>query len=202
MRHNILSSPSLIILALSLIILALLLGSTTAAGQKVYKCKSPDGNSIYQQVQCPDVDGEAVKIYAGPSEATIAAAQERLHAESIAQQREQWQAAGQSTDPVYRVQQATPNQRSHIPSADPRALNPSRYDPNIGFDSSSGYTSIRKRSRNDNTTATRVGPGYTEPSRVQDQHGNNYNRPPGSDFVIDEKTGRQCLAVGGTIRCD
>lgn len=52
------------------------------------------------------------------------------------------------------------------------------------------------------------GPRYVPPPPpppprvVYDQHGNRYQGPAGSHFVTDPKTGKQCLAVGNTIRCD
>lgn len=188
-------------------IIVLLITSTQATAQKVYKCKGPGGSTVYQQVQCAHEDGEVVKIHAQPSQATIAEAQAKLHAWEEAEVQRSYEQAMQDAYPVVeRYEPAPAAQHSRpppapAPSAPP--LNASRFDPErVGFSGSRGYESLRHRSSNANTTAIRTGPGYTEPSRVQDQYGNGYIRPPGSAVVIDEKTGRPCLAVGGTIRCD
>ena len=45
--------------------------------------------------------------------------------------------------------------------------------------------------------ATQVGPRV-----VTDQYGNRYEGAPGSHFVTDPRTGKQCLAVGNTINCN
>lgn len=185
--------------------IALLIASTQVAAQKVYKCKGPNGVTVYQQVQCADADGERVKIQAQPSQATIAEAQARLHAQNAAEAQRRYEQVMRASAPVVEYYEPAPVAHQPPPSsvnAQP-ALNPSSFDPQrVGFSSSRGYGPLRHRSPNSNTNMTRTGPGYTEPSRVQDQYGNGYMRPPGSDFVIDQKTGRQCLAVGGTIRCD
>jgi len=119
-------------------------------------------------------------------------------------QRQYEQAMQAAYAPVQHYEPApTPKHTQVAPAPASQPLNPSRFDPDrVGFSSSRGYEPLRHRSSNANTTALRTGPGYTEPTRVQDQYGNGYIRPPGSHFVTDEKTGRQCLAVGGTIRCD
>ncbi len=186
-------------------LITLLITSTQVAAQKIYKCKGQDGRTVYQQVQCANEDGEIVKIHAQPSQATIAEAQARLHAREEAEAQRQYEQAMQAAyAPVQHYEPApTPKHTQVAPAPASQPLNPSRFDPDrVGFSSSRGYEPLRHRSSNANTTALRTGPGYTEPTRVQDQYGNGYIRPPGSHFVTDEKTGRQCLAVGGTIRCD
>lgn len=187
------------------IAIALLMANTQVAAQKVYKCKGPNGVTVYQQVQCADADGERVKIHAQPSQATVAEAQARLNAQSAAEARRQYEQSMRASAPVVEYYEPAPVTHQPPPSmvSTQPALNPSSFDPQrVGFSSSRGYEPLRHRSPNANTNLTRTGPGYTEPSRVQDQYGNSYMRPPGSHFVIDQKTGRQCLAVGGTIRCD
>lgn len=186
-------------------LIALLITSTQVTAQKIYKCKGPDGSTVYQQVQCANEDGESVKIHAQPSQATIAEARARLRALEEAEAQRKYEQAMQSAyPPVQHYEpEPTPNHTQVAPAPASQPLNPSRFDPDtVGFSSSRGYEPLRHRSSNANTTAIRTGPGYTEPSRVQDQYGNGYIRPPGSAVVIDEKTGRPCLAVGGTIRCD
>ncbi len=44
-------------------LIALLITSTPVTAQKIYKCKGPDGSTVYQQVQCAHEDGEVVKIH-------------------------------------------------------------------------------------------------------------------------------------------
>lgn len=185
--------------------IALLIVSAPVAAQKVYKCTASDGSSIYQQIPCEDQDGELIKPPPQPSQATIAEAQARLRAQNAAEARREYEQSIRAASQVvefYEPAPAVPQPQPSTVSTQP-AVNPSRFDPQkVGFSSSRGYEPLRHRSPNTSTNMTRIGPGYTEPSRVQDQYGNGYIRPPGSHFVTDEKTGRQCLAVGGTIRCD
>lgn len=197
-----------------MLVVVLLLASTQATAQKVYKCKDADGSTIYQQVQCSDQDGEVVKLQSQPSQARIAEAQARFYAQEEQRMYEQSMQAATQVIEYYEPAPTAKRSRRQSSQAAPsftspsslssEAVNPSRFDPErVGFSRTRGYEPLRHRSSpNPNTTATRVGPGYTEPTRVQDQHGNGYIRPPGSHFVTDEKTGRQCLAVGGTIRCN
>jgi len=190
---------------MALAAIALLFASTQAVGQKIYKCKGSDGSTIYQQIQCLDQDGEVVKVRAQPSQATIAEAQARLHAQEEAEARSRYEQtmlrartpAGEHLQPAPAVSHHQPP-----PAATPRPSNPSRYDPeNVGFSSSRGYEPLRYRSSTTTTTAPRTGPGYTEPKRIRDQYGNFYSQPPGSSFARDEKTGKQCFVNGAFIQC-
>lgn len=182
--------------------IALLIVSTQVTAQKVYKCKASDGSTLYQQVQCADEDGELVKLPAQPSQATIEEAQARVRAENAIRDYERSMRAASQAVQYYEPAPVARRSRSRQSTVGAQpAVNPSRFDPErVGFSSTRGYESLRHRSPN--TSATRTGPGYTEPSRVQDQYGNGYIRPPGSNFVTEERTGRQCVAVGGTIRCE
>lgn len=189
----------------TMVAVSLLLASTQVMAQKVYRCKGPNGVTVYQQVQCADADGELVKIHAQPSQATIAEAQARLNAQNAAEAHRQYEQSIPVASQVMEHYEPAPVAHQPHPSkaTTQPALNASRFVPErVGFSSSNGYEPLRRRSPNAKTTAIRTGPGYTEPSRVQDQYGNSYIRPPGSAVVIDQKTGKPCLAVGGTIRCD
>lgn len=60
-------------------LLVTVLGFGQEAGAAVYKCKTPEGEVIYQQVPCAsDQDEAQVRILQGPSQAQIAEAQARL----------------------------------------------------------------------------------------------------------------------------
>lgn len=191
--------------------------ATGIAQAEVYKCKTADGMTVYQQIACnanENETGDKVKAWPQPSQADVAAAQYRLQEQEDAKARAEYEQAllnsaraesqtyqtnPASGQPAYAVAISSgPCPPSQVP------LNASRADPTRGWSSSKGYVPLRcgGGNRQATTSAAPMGPGYTEPKRIQDQHGNWYNQPPGSSFATDERTGKQCFVYGNFVRCD
>ena len=191
--------------------------ATGIAQAAAYKCEMPDGRTVYQQIACnanENETGDKVKIWAQPSQADIAAAQYRLQEQEDAKARAEYEQAllnsAHAESQTYQRAPATGQSAYAVPSSSGPCppgqvpLNASRADSTRGWSSSIGYVPLRcgGANRQATTSATRTGPGYTEPKRIQDQYGNWYNQPPGSSFATDERTGKQCFVYGNFVRCD
>lgn len=182
------------------------------AQAQVYKCKSSDGKLVYQQIQCSSKEtGEKVKVWAPPKQADVFAAQARLRAQERAEFENAlldgaYVESQLERDAPTRVGSQSNDISGGRPGPCPNGevpLNASSFDPSRGWSRSSGYVPLRCGSANRQafSTTTRTGPGITEPKRIQDQHGNFYNQPPGSAFATDEKTGKQCFVYGNFVDC-
>lgn len=187
------------------------------AQAEVYRCKTADGRTVYQQIACnanENETGDKVKAWPQPSQADVAAAQYRLQEQEDAKARAEYeQALLNSAYAEFQTYPRAPSagQPSYaVPSSNGPCppgqvpLNASRADPTRGWSKSTGYVPLRcgGANRQATTSATRTGPGYTEPKRIQDQYGNWYNQPPGSSFATDERTGKQCFVNGDFVHCD
>ncbi|ODU42498.1 DUF4124 domain-containing protein [uncultured Aquimonas sp.] len=199
--------------------LALALGFGPEVSAAVYKCKTSEGEVIYQQVPCASgQDEEQVRILRGPSRVQIAEAQARLRmaeVEKAAKERADLEQAldnalmaesaqrGSPEADAYADQSNTPHQGPCPPGKVP--LNASSMDPSQGWSSGKGYVPLRCGNPNAwrDDPPPPPPPQRSGPQRFQDQHGNWYSQPPGSGFARDERTGRQCQMSGKVIvRCD
>ncbi len=179
---------------------------------QVYKCKGADGKTTYQQTPCGNAPSDnRVKIWAQPSEADVAAAKERM--------RDRENKNAQDAQPLYsRASSEQPNlqaQRERIRDcnirydkmlSDGRGKNSvkgldwsQRHSQSIERDRTACLSGVSAPNEQTPSTATRTGPGYTEPRTIFDQHGNVYIQSPGSSFATDTKTGKQCVVSGGVI---
>lgn len=182
------------------------------AQAQVYKCKTSDGRLVYQQIQCSGKEtGGKVKVWAQPKQADIVAAQSRLRAqdraefENTPQDGASVESQSEPESPTQvgiQARDVFAGRSGSCPNGEV-ALNASSFDPRRGWSKSSGYVPLRCGSANRQASSrtTRTGPGITEPKRIQDQHGNFYNQPPGSAFATDERTGKQCFVYGNFVDC-
>jgi hypothetical protein len=197
------------------VVLLLLVSSITHA--QAYRCKSPEGDTVYQQTPCSgDLSGDRVKEWAHPRASDVAAAQARLRAEEEERARSEadrgrtFSDAEVSDDLRPSLQQPQNRHANSGPCpAGQVPLNASRSDPTRGWSGPKGYVPLRCGPADASSEpsrvapSVRVGPGYTEPRRFQDQHGHWYSQPPGSNFATEERTGRQCIVNGAIIvRCN
>lgn len=161
------------------LIFILLAMPIAGVAQTMHKCKNADGTSAYQQRPCSADQKTSGVAYVAPVEDS-----------------------GRSWDDQYgdRVKQVE-QQRREAAQAEQRAA------------AEAAHFAAEAPPR-EPTTDTPPAPNRTPraglpPNRpfaagvVRDQFGNEYDRPEGSHFVIDRRTGKQCLAVdGATIKCD
>lgn len=98
-------------------------------------------------------------------------------------------------------QRAYTQRSSQLPAPRRAPANSSRFDPeNVGWDPRRGYTAPSyASSARESEPPPR--PVNTEPRRYQDQHGNWYEQPHGSNFARDVKTGKQCVQNGAFLHC-
>ena len=182
---------------------------------QVYKCEGADGKTAYQQLPCSKTESEEkVKIWAQPRQSDIESAQARLQAAEDAKTAAAYEQdllnAAREESPAPQTPSPARQQQEQLPIASGSCppgqvpLNASGSDPSRGWSGSKGYVPLRCGNPSDRGSdrVTRTGPGITEPRRIQDQHGNWYNQPPGSAFATDEKTGKQCFVYGNFVRCD
>lgn len=159
------------------ILLALALFACPPSYGQVYKCKAGNGHVTYQQSPCTDDSKqERVRVWAQPTPTQVYEARIRAAQADESRYFERRQSNRPRLLPSI-------SGRTSLDSAPP-SLDPLAY----------------KRKRKPKIT-TRTGPGYTEPSVITDQYGNRYDRPPGSAFATDPKTGKQCFVYGDFIKC-
>jgi hypothetical protein len=177
------------------------------ANAEIYKCETSKGDIAFQQIPCAKGSTEEkVKVRAGPSPAEVESARARLQVANEPPTRPFGDVNNpddnNASDPVpSQSSERTAEQSSGPCPAGQVPLNASRHDPSKGFSKSGGYVPLRcgSESRPLTNRLTRTGPGYTEPKRILDQYGNGYTQLPGSNFAIDDKTGKPCVINGSTI---
>lgn len=202
-------------LAGTVLVTAFLLPGGAAA--QIWKCTTAAGETIFQQTPCSSGQQEqAVDLPADLSEAQVAAARARQEAE--------WQAAADAAwtealrNAARDAESPPPAPLATADAGSTRAppppdngcppgqvpLNASRADPTRGWSAYRGYVPLRCGTPRGSgaTVRTRTGPGFTEPRRFQDQHGNWFMQPPGSTFATEEATGRQCFVYGNFVQCN
>lgn len=186
---------------------AMVLAATTlgANAQTMHKCKGADGRTTYQQTPCAS-DSRTVEQRAITREADSPDAMwENLPSQQAPRGAYQGSAAAPYETPVGESQSAYT--QAEIESAQQSEA----FHRRVGRKPIAGTRPVTQQALPASAPppaapppVRRTGPDPNRPfpkGYVQDQHGTRYFRPEGSHFVTDPKSGRQCLAVGATIRC-
>lgn len=181
--------------------LVFIVASSQAAGQTMHKCKGADGRTSYQQTPC-DASSKTVEQRVVEQEADTPDAMwknmPRTRQEPSTPLLQEY-----GSPPVAQSQGAS---QAEIDSAKASQ----DFHRRVGRRPIPGTTPVTQQAIQGQPQgrqpqqATRAGPDPNRPfaqGHVQDQHGNRYHRPEGSMFVTDEKTGKLCEAMAGTIRC-
>ncbi|TZF87786.1 DUF4124 domain-containing protein [Lysobacter lacus] len=145
--------------------------------QQIYKCKNNSGVFAYQQTPCANVSAtQSVRGYTPVPDAPRNYAPQRRYASPTGYAAPSGSSAGSamiSGGGIMQNQQRYPTREEE--AAARRA---------------------QRRSQG-GTTATLL----EQPTVVTDQYGGRYQKPPGSNIVIDERTGKPCFLVGQTLEC-
>lgn len=223
---------STIMLQGCLIVVPLLLfaGRAEAQSGTLYKCKGSDGVMAYQQQPCAASDVPSGEVHyqedAGTSDPGTA--RDTMFRNLYGPQGRPGRSRGAGSAPSPQPY-STPGQPGQALSAWERdELLRRLRNRESSLSSLQGSSAFDRSRRSDlqreialiraqlalpqaspSSVPSRVKPTGPDPNRpfregwVQDQHGNRYFRPEGSHMVIDQRTGKPCLAIDGvTIRCD
>lgn len=188
-----------------LLLLCIICFIPPAHAVEIYKCKAASGETIYQNEPCPK---NSVAVAQGsynrqPDDPTTQKAAEAAAAEANAQSEYEAQAAAvgnysqQQKASVYEQETAARNAQVEAGSYASRVGHRGR-----AKTQAEAAADALQPKRSAPHPAMATGPGITEPQRIQDQYGNFYQQPPGSAFVTDEKTGKQCFKNGDFIDCN
>jgi hypothetical protein len=202
-------------------VIALLVGVAVpeACAATLFKCVDARGASTYQQTPCPESAKQAESI----AYQRVPDTPQVIEEEVTALQVDEYQAdIGYANNPqgapqaqsgrssaVYQDRfGATINSRSaeaeELRQAQNRASSRERRATNRAL-----YGTSRPEAGNV-VPGQGFARGAPPPPRVApptqqvrtDQYGNRYQQPPGSNIVIDEKTGKQCFLVGNVVQCN
>ena len=193
-------------------LLLVVLGAASPAlwAGPLYKCVDAKGIAAYQQSPCPKASQQVAKGYVAPvapAKNQSWAAQSGTLQRQARQREAQYQAESGRTQIV----------QQDGPSAAERAQM-AKLDQDIaalGTLNSRGKRELaadlrRQQSQLASGSPVTAAPPRTNPDpanvvsgprTVTDQYGNQYQQPPGSNFVLDQKTGKQCLKNGAFIQC-
>jgi len=172
---------------------------------QIFKCKAASGETIYQNEPCPK---NSVAVAQGsynrqPDDPTTQQAAVAEAERANTQREYETQAAAMATygqEPQVSAYESETAARNAQVEAGSYASRIGRHG-RAKTQAEVAAEALRpKRSAPQPVMAT--GPGITEPQRIQDQNGNFYQQPPGSAFVTDEKTGKQCFKYGDFIDCN
>lgn len=154
--------------------------STVDAGQ-LYKCVGPDGVTAYQQTPCPSGAKQVYQRYVAPVPNSPRSSIIRSNSGTYAREVEiQSPSSGGSHQPQTYLSNFEREEAARL----------------------SQISSAKKRSRKvDRPRADPLHRIETTPTVIQDYQGNQYIKPPGSSFVTDPKTGKQCFVNGAFIHC-
>lgn len=162
-------------------IIALALFSTPAFADKVFVCKGKDGVTVFQNTQCAvPGDTKASYSYVRQPDVPNRVMSEAQYVQQNRSRRVNAAAAKRQAKYDQLVNEAANAAAGERQDEYDQILNP----------------------RRETVTTTRSPTDFKQPERVIDQYGKSYHRPAGSHFVTDPITGKPCLAVGGTIKCD
>jgi hypothetical protein len=185
---------------------ALLVGTATAQATPLYKCVDAKGVASYQQTPCQNAKQQVAKGYVAPvpvaknlSWAANSGTDRRL-----AQQRQALYAA-EGNRVVVQSDGPSAAERAQIAKLDQDVAG-------LGTLNSRGKREMAADLRQQQSqlasgspvTAAPVrdypsAPVVSGPRTVSDQYGNQYTQPPGSNFVLDQKTGKTCVKNGNFI---
>lgn len=176
-------------------VVALGFGSTVNAGT-LFKCKDAKGVVSYQQTTCPEAKQDAGAVAYKPVKDAPGlswsgqAEQKRLEQKSKADYIRQDQ-NNYATQTIQQPQMSSSTRNELIRRLEMASTKAER-------NAISAQLGIKP------TAAQRAAPSPTPapdltPTTLRDQRGNSYTQPPGSVFVQDQRTGKQCILNGNVI---
>lgn len=152
------------------------------SAQQIYKCMDSKGASSYQQTPCPPNTSTAgIRYFAATPTPEPGSQRDRERQKLIDEIDTQIRALGPLTNQGKRELAASLRQSQ--------------------AQLITGLASPARRSSVSDDPAPVIRES-SEPTTVRDQYGNQYTQPPGSAFVTDQKTGKQCFKYGDFLKCD
>lgn len=202
----------------AVIVAAILFTPTDSIAGRLFKCIDASGNTVYQQESCAPSQAQEERSFVReepPFDVEPSYFAEQAEPSEFASQRPDAQeprASSAGSQGIYRDRfgavidtrssASEELRRAQIRSSsrEGRQINREMYgttEPQAGdIVPETGLPRGRRYQ------APQAAPPATQPTIVTDQHGNRFQRPPGSNIIIDEKTGKQCFLNGSFIQCD
>lgn len=177
----------------------------SAHAVQIFKCKGASGETIYQNEPCPR-----------GSVAVARGSYNREPDDPTTQQAATDEAARTNAQREYEIQAAATTSHDEQPQVSAYESETAARNAQVEAGSYASRIGRHGRAKTQAEVAAEAlrpkgisppsgmatGPGISEPQRIQDQYGNFYQQPPGSTFVTDEKTGKQCFKNGDFIHCN
>jgi hypothetical protein len=196
-------------MVMRILVLFLAFVSLPAAAQHIYKCKTASGTMIYQQTPCPSsTRTESVRTYVPAPDSPTPPPEPEIEPEH------QYSAAPSYDTyegPPQRDYAAEEQRRKLLSDIDDQITHlgvlDSRSKRELAAKLRATQAEVVTGSRSAGTSTYEEAPAppihrVEETRTIRDQYGNQYTQPPGSAFVTDQKTGKQCFKYGDFVKCD